>query len=114
MADQTRLSAGERSVRSRGEGAEATVPRIDAETRKELRERLLTRKRKTMKDLEAGRSMVHRNEARLEVIDAALRRLDHRPETYGCCESCGSSIDLDRLRTVPWTLHCDAHGNDAA
>ncbi|MGA2208415.1 MAG: TraR/DksA C4-type zinc finger protein [Acidimicrobiales bacterium] len=46
-------------------------------------------------------------EARLEVIDAALRRLDDG--TYARCDSCGRAIEDERLATEPaarWCASC--------
>ncbi len=43
-------------------------------------------------------------DAELERIDAALRRLDNGE--YGICPECGAEIDLARLQAVPFALEC--------
>ena len=44
--------------------------------------------------------------ARSEIgqIERALERIE--VGTFGLCERCGERIDSDRLRVVPYTLHC--------
>lgn len=44
--------------------------------------------------------------ARVELahIEAALERLE--AGTYGLCEDCGAQIEPDRLRVVPYAVHC--------
>ena len=46
-------------------------------------------------------------------IQAARRRL--AAGTYGRCESCGRTIDPERLRAIPWARRCasDAHRHEA-
>jgi RNA polymerase-binding transcription factor DksA len=38
--------------------------------------------------------------------EIALKRL-HQPD-YGVCIDCGNDIGFVRLKTDPWTLHCQA------
>ena len=40
----------------------------------------------------------------LELVDAALARLDDR--TFGTCERCGKPIAPARLEALPWAAHC--------
>ena len=40
----------------------------------------------------------------LAAIDAALARIDGG--TYGTCESCGGSIDPERLEAIPYATLC--------
>ena len=42
----------------------------------------------------------------LDEVEHALRRLD--AGTYGTCETCGKSIDLARLRALPWARLCQS------
>ena len=37
-------------------------------------------------------------------IDTALRKIDEN--TFGICISCGKSIDIERLNSIPWTTKC--------
>lgn len=39
-------------------------------------------------------------------IEAALRRLEHEPDTFGICETCDEPIPLRRLTLRPWTRLC--------
>ncbi len=54
-------------------------------------------------------TVAERSTERLNLIDAALDRLREHPEIYGTCEVCGESVDLERLRIVPWTRRCAEH-----
>ena len=45
------------------------------------------------------RAMLH-----LEVVDAALARLDDG--SYGTCIRCGRAIAPERLEALPWAAHC--------
>ncbi|WP_067620811.1 TraR/DksA C4-type zinc finger protein [Alicyclobacillus acidiphilus] len=45
-----------------------------------------------------------RDEAHLEEIEAALRRMDEG--TYGQCVDCGETIPMDRLQAMPTTKYC--------
>ena len=49
-------------------------------------------------------SLDERQAALAQAMEAALRRM--RDGTYGLCRDCGSPIELDRLRLVPWTTLC--------
>lgn len=42
--------------------------------------------------------------AELRQIERALERLE--AGTYGVCETCGDRISEDRLRVVPYAIHC--------
>lgn len=37
-------------------------------------------------------------------IDRALERVNHG--TYGECEDCGSEINPERLKAIPWARYC--------
>jgi RNA polymerase-binding transcription factor DksA len=43
-------------------------------------------------------------QARLALVDAALRRLAER--RYGTCDECGHPIGLPRLYALPWARRC--------
>ncbi|MFP5342770.1 MAG: TraR/DksA family transcriptional regulator [Candidatus Limnocylindria bacterium] len=45
-----------------------------------------------------------RSRAQLELIDAALARLDDG--TFGTCLRCGRPIAPGRLEALPWAEHC--------
>jgi DnaK suppressor protein len=45
-----------------------------------------------------------RAEQHLELVDAALERLD--AGTYGACRRCGKPIPPGRLEALPWAAHC--------
>jgi RNA polymerase-binding transcription factor len=45
-----------------------------------------------------------RNLQHLELVDAALARLD--AGTYGPCQSCGRPIAPERLEAIPWAALC--------
>ena len=45
-----------------------------------------------------------RLEARLELVDRALEKLDEG--TYGTCDACGADIDPRRLRAMPESTVC--------
>jgi DnaK suppressor protein len=47
-----------------------------------------------------------RSQAQLELVDAALARLDEG--TFGICLRCGSAIAGGRLEALPWAAHCIA------
>jgi RNA polymerase-binding transcription factor DksA len=40
----------------------------------------------------------------IQQIERALERLE--AGTYGLCEQCGEAISADRLRAVPYAIHC--------
>jgi DnaK suppressor protein len=42
--------------------------------------------------------------ANLREVDAALVKI--AGGTYGVCERCGNSIDLERLEAIPWAALC--------
>lgn len=42
----------------------------------------------------------------LEHIEAALERIDQG--VYGLCTKCAGAIDVERLRAVPYAVHCRA------
>lgn len=42
--------------------------------------------------------------AELSQIGIALARLE--AGTYGVCEACGECIQIDRIRIVPYAVHC--------
>jgi len=48
----------------------------------------------------------------LELVDQALRRIDHG--TYGVCEVCGAPIPAGRLELVPWATRCAACASGSA
>lgn len=45
-----------------------------------------------------------RNLQHLELVDAALARLD--AGTYGACQNCGRPIAPERLEAIPWAAFC--------
>ena len=45
-----------------------------------------------------------RNLQHLELVEAALARLD--AGTYGACTSCGRPISPERLEAIPWAAFC--------
>jgi len=45
-----------------------------------------------------------RNLQHLELVDAALARLD--AGAYGSCQSCGRPIGPERLEAIPWAAFC--------
>jgi DnaK suppressor protein len=47
-----------------------------------------------------------RAQQHLELVDAALRRLDDG--TFGTCLRCGQPIPTERLEALPWAAHCIA------
>ena len=53
--------------------------------------------------------VAERSTEHLNAIDDALYRLREHPEEYGACEVCGETIELERLRLVPWTRRCADH-----
>ena len=64
-------------------------------------------------EADADFRIAERNSERLAVIDDALFRLREHPESYGSCEECGETIQLERLRLVPWTRRCAEHAPEA-
>lgn len=50
--------------------------------------------------------VAERSTEHINLIDAALNRLREHPEAYGLCQVCGEPIEIERLRLVPWTIHC--------
>ena len=53
---------------------------------------------------EALVSMRRNQEATLERVERALRRMDEG--TYGTCERCGQDIDYARLKAQPYAILC--------
>jgi DnaK suppressor protein len=49
-------------------------------------------------------AMRERASQQLEVVDAALARLDDG--SYGTCLRCGRPIAPERLDALPWAAHC--------
>ena len=41
---------------------------------------------------------------RLLLINKALTKISDG--SFGCCESCGEAINIERLKVVPYTPHC--------
>lgn len=56
--------------------------------------------------------VAERSTERFNQVDAALTRLRDRPEAFGVCQTCGEPIPMERLRLVPWTLHCARHADE--
>ncbi len=55
---------------------------------------------------ETAQSLSNHARRILTQIDDALRRIDNG--TYGVCERCGESIELERLEAVPYATLCIA------
>ena len=55
---------------------------------------------------EKGFLLASRESRLLMHVDAALQRLYKSPETFGRCESCGGSIDRERLDAIPHVRLC--------
>ncbi len=55
-------------------------------------------------EIERDEMMIIQLEKNLREIDEALEAI--RDEIYGECQMCGKSIDLARLRVVPWAKYC--------
>ena len=55
-------------------------------------------------DQQRALALRDRSRAQLELVDAAIRRLDS--DTYGQCEGCGRPIDPERLDALPWAELC--------
>ena len=53
---------------------------------------------------DAGLAVADIRRAQLTSLEESLRRLEMG--TYGKCEGCGESIDIKRLRLVPFTAYC--------
>lgn len=94
----------------------------------ELQDRLrriredLGRKREPLPKDAPDAAIVFENDEILAAIDDAARselnRIDHAlghldAGMFGVCEACGSEIDDDRLRVVPYTCRCRACARDA-
>jgi RNA polymerase-binding transcription factor DksA len=56
-------------------------------------------------------SVLEEVEAELSDVEHALRRLDEG--SYGVCETCGRSIDPERLAQTPAARFCAEHGRRA-
>jgi DnaK suppressor protein len=55
--------------------------------------------------LRDARMSLAENEARrAQEIEAAIRRI--REGSYGQCVDCGQTIELERLKLVPWAARC--------
>ncbi len=61
---------------------------------------------KALSDLaeETGLTLVDLRRDTLEKIDHALKKLEEG--TYGICEDCGSEISEQRLKALPFAVHC--------
>ncbi len=61
---------------------------------------------KALSDLaeETGLTLVDLRKETLEKIDHALKKLDEG--TYGICEDCGNEISEQRLKALPFAVHC--------
>jgi DnaK suppressor protein len=53
---------------------------------------------------DAGLAVADIRRSQLTSLEEALRRLEMG--TYGKCEGCGETIDLQRLKLVPFTPYC--------
>jgi DnaK suppressor protein len=53
---------------------------------------------------DAGLAVADIRRSQLTQLEEAQRRLEMG--TYGRCESCGEAIDLQRLKSVPFTAYC--------
>ena len=55
-----------------------------------------------------GQQLREREEVHLAQIEGALRRV--AAGTFGTCETCGKSINPERLEAIPWAEDCiDCH-----
>ena len=61
---------------------------------------------KALSDLaeETGLTLVDLRKGTLEKIDHALKKLEEG--TYGICEDCGNDISEQRLKALPFAVHC--------
>ena len=61
---------------------------------------------KALSDLaeETGLALVDLRKGTLEKIDHALKKLEEG--TYGICEDCGNDISEQRLKALPFAVHC--------
>jgi len=61
---------------------------------------------KALSDLaeETGLTLVDLRRDTLEKIDQALKKLEEG--TYGICEDCGNDISEQRLKALPFAIHC--------
>ncbi len=61
---------------------------------------------KALSDLaeETGFTLVDLRRDTLEKIDHALKKLEEG--TYGICEDCGNEISEQRLKALPFAVHC--------
>ena len=61
---------------------------------------------KALSDLaeETGFTLVDLRRDTLEKIDHALKKLEEG--TYGICEDCGNDISEQRLKALPFAVHC--------
>jgi len=61
---------------------------------------------KALSDLaeETGLTLVDLRRDTLEKIDQALKKLEEG--TYGICEDCGNGISEQRLKALPFAVHC--------
>lgn len=61
---------------------------------------------KALSDLaeETGLTLVDLRRETLEKIDHALKKLEEG--TYGICEDCGNEISEQRLKALPFAVHC--------
>ncbi|GBE02326.1 general stress protein 16O [bacterium BMS3Bbin06] len=53
-------------------------------------------------DLNLRKLTIHKEN--LNKIDEALRKIDEG--TYGICEDCGTEIDEERLKVIPFAIYC--------
>ena len=82
-------------------------PVLSVGLRAEFEDRLLDERERSRDRLDPRRG--ERRSDRITEIDQALVRLRVHPERYGACETCGTSIDLERLQVVPWARYCGEH-----
>ncbi len=53
-------------------------------------------------DLNLQKLTIHKQN--LNKIDEAIRKIDEG--TYGICEDCGTEIDEERLKVIPFAIYC--------
>jgi hypothetical protein len=60
----------------------------------------------------AAKPGIRPEEALRRALDQIERRrvlLDAGDERFGCCESCGADLGIERLREMPWADRCNEH-----
>lgn len=60
-----------------------------------------------LEEYEERREETDQLEIRLREINAAVEKIEK--DTYGGCEACGSTIELERLEANPAARTCKAH-----